>query len=64
MVILKSKNCITLIDAEKMYPSVKFVQIKNAVNCFLQYASEKDKKNSQTMPRYDQIWYGQYHCYL
>ena len=30
-----------------MYPSVKFVQIENAVNYFLQNASKEDKKTAK-----------------
>ena len=42
--IKKSQNTIMSIDAEKMYPSVKFIQIVNAVNYFLRNAPKKDEK--------------------
>ena len=44
MAIRKSQHRITSIDAEKMYPSIKFIQIQKAVNYFLRDASEEDKE--------------------
>ena len=44
------------IDAEKMYPSVKFELIRRAIDYFMQDASEEDKG----IVGHGSIWYGQY----
>ena len=60
--IQKSKHTVILIDAEKMYPSIKFGQIQKLVNYFLRDAPEGDKEKSKKC--LDLVWDGKYVGYL
>ena len=50
------------IDAEKMYPFIKFLQIERAVNHFLQNAPKADKENAKKC--LDLIKYGMNNTYI
>ena len=45
--IQKSKHTVILINAEKMYPSIKFGQIQKAVNYFLRDPPEEEKEKAE-----------------
>ena len=45
--IRKSKHTVISIDAEKMYPSIKFGQIQKAVNYFLRKALKEEKEKAK-----------------
>ena len=45
--IRRSQHAVMSIDAEKMYPSIKFNRIELAVNHFLRNAPKKDKQKAK-----------------
>ena len=60
--IRKSTNTIMSIDAEKMYPSVKFEQIKRAVDYFLQDVPNDEKEIAKRC--LDMVKYGMDNCFV
>ena len=46
--ICKQRHGVVSIDAEKMYPSIKFEMINKAVEYFMQEISEEEKKRVQS----------------
>ena len=45
--IRNSKHTVISIDAEKMYPSIKFGQIQKSVNYFLRKVPQADKEKAE-----------------
>ena len=45
--IKQSNNTIISFDCEKMYPSVRFIQIHSAVEYFLQEAPQEDRETAK-----------------